>query len=95
VPGGCGKTLVCNTIGAAVCSQGKIALCAASSGIAALLLEGGHTAHSRFKILLDIFETSIANIGHNSFMFKVLELTEVILWDEVPMQYKHAVDSVD
>jgi PIF1-like helicase len=44
--GGGGKTLVCNTIAAAVCSQEKIALCVASSGIAALLLEGGHTAHS-------------------------------------------------
>ena len=93
--GGCGKTLVCNTIAAAVCSQEKIALCVASSGIAALLLEGGCTAHSRFKIPLDIFETSIANIDRNYFMFKVLELTEVIVWDEVPMQHKYAIDAVD
>ena len=47
--GGCGKTFVCNTITAAVRSQGKIALCVASSGIASLLLEGGRTAHSTFN----------------------------------------------
>jgi hypothetical protein len=36
--GGCGKTYVCNTIAAAVRAQGKVALCVASSAIAALLL---------------------------------------------------------
>lgn len=44
--GGCGKTFVCNTIAAAVRAQEKIALCVASSEIAALLLQGGCTAHS-------------------------------------------------
>jgi PIF1-like helicase len=92
--GGCGKTLVCNTIAAAVRSQGKIALCIASSGIAALL-EGGRTAHSRFRIPLDINETLVANIDHQSFMLPVLKQTEVIIWDEVPMQHKYAIDSVD
>ena len=55
--GSCGKTFVCNTIAAAVCAQGKIALCVASSGIASLLLKGGRTAHSTFKI------TSFCNIS--------------------------------
>jgi PIF1-like helicase len=50
--GGCGKTFVCNTIAAAVRAQGKIALSVASSGIASLLLEGGKTAHSTFRIPL-------------------------------------------
>src|SRR5713101_6951206 len=49
-PGGGGKTYLCNTIAAAVCSKGKVVLCVASSGIASLLLDGGCTAHSRFKI---------------------------------------------
>ena len=34
--GGCGKTYVCNTIAAATCSMGKVALCVALSGIASL-----------------------------------------------------------
>jgi hypothetical protein len=48
--GGAGKTYLYSTILAAVRAEGRIALPVASSGIAALLLEGGRTAHSRFKI---------------------------------------------
>jgi hypothetical protein len=52
--GGGGKTWVCNTIAAAVCSgqheDHRVALCVASSGIASLLLDGSCTAHSCFKL---------------------------------------------
>ena len=37
--GGCGKTHVSNTIAAAICGDGDVALCVASSAIAALLLQ--------------------------------------------------------
>ena len=56
--GGCGKTFVANTITAAVRAEGKMALCAASSGIAALLMDGGCTAHSTFRIPIELDETS-------------------------------------
>jgi hypothetical protein len=39
-----------NLLLAKVRREGDIALAVASSGIAALLLEGGRTAHSRFMI---------------------------------------------
>jgi len=93
--GGCGKTFVCNTIAASVRSQNQIALCVASSGIASLLLEGGRTAHSTFKIPIPAIETSIAGIKRNTLMHDVLKHTKIIIWDEVPMQHKHAVTSVD
>ena len=93
--GGCGKTFVCNTIAAAVRSQQQVALCVASSGIASLLLEGGRTAHSTFKIPIPVTETSIAGIKRNSQMHQVLENTKIIIWDEVPMQHKDAIASVD
>ena len=93
--GGCGKTFVCNTIAAAVRAQGKIALCVASSGIAALLLEGGRTAHSTFRIPICLDEASTCSIRRGSETHQVLEQTAVIIWDEVPMQHKHAVDAVD
>ena len=93
--GGCGKTFVCNMIAAAVRSQGEVALCVASSGIASLLLEGGRTAHSTFKTPIPVIETSIAGIKKNTQMHQVLERTKIIIWDEVPMQHKHAVASVD
>ncbi|CAG8833171.1 556_t:CDS:2, partial [Cetraspora pellucida] len=49
-PSGSGKTYLYATLLAWVRGQGLIALAVASSGIAALLLDGGQTAHSRLKI---------------------------------------------
>jgi len=52
--GGTGKTFLINLVLAKIRSEGRIALSTASSGIAATLLDGGTTAHSRFKIPIDI-----------------------------------------
>lgn len=93
--GGCGKTFVCNTIAAAVRAQGKIALCVASSGIASLLLEGGRTAHSTFKIPLQVNDTTVCSITRRSHVYPLLRETSVIIWDEVPMQHKYAVEAVN
>ncbi|VDI22620.1 Hypothetical predicted protein [Mytilus galloprovincialis] len=65
-PGGSGKTFLYNTILARIRSKGEIAQAVASSGIAAELLNGGRTAHSRFKIPISISETSTCNISRNS-----------------------------
>ncbi|MDQ1532071.1 MAG: hypothetical protein QOE37_2176 [Microbacteriaceae bacterium] len=97
--GGGGKTHVCNTIAAAIRSSQhadrRVALCVASSGIASLLLEGGRTAHSRFKIPIPIHERSVCNIVKGSPLHDVLKQTGIIIWDEVPMQHKHAVEALD
>ena len=73
----------------------QVALCVASSGIAALLLDRRRTSHSRFKIPLSIHEDSVAGLKRNSYMFPVLQQTKVIIWDEVPMQHKYDIDAVD
>ena len=52
--GGTGKTFLINLILAKIRSDGGIALATASNGIAATLLDGGTTAHFRFKIPIDI-----------------------------------------
>jgi hypothetical protein len=52
-PAGTGKTFVYRMLLASVRSRGGIALAVASSGIAALLLPGGRTAHSRLKLPLN------------------------------------------
>ena len=70
-------------------------MCVASSGIATLLLDGGRTSHSRFKIPLSIHEDSVAGLKHNSYMFPVLCQTKIIIWDEVPMQHKYDIDAID
>ena len=77
--GGCGKIFVYNTIAAAVRAQGKIALCVASSGIALLLLEGGKTAHSTFKIPLQVNDTSFCNITWRSYAYPFLSETSIII----------------
>ncbi|XP_061372128.1 uncharacterized protein LOC133314638 [Gastrolobium bilobum] len=52
--GGTGKTFIWNTLSASVRSNGKIVLNVALSGIASLLLPGGRTTHSRFRIPIQI-----------------------------------------
>ncbi|KAL5704116.1 hypothetical protein ACHQM5_022589 [Ranunculus cassubicifolius] len=49
---GTGKTFLYNTIATQHRSEGKIVVMVASSGIASLLLNGGRTTHSTFKIPL-------------------------------------------
>ena len=55
-PGGTGKTFFWSTIISRLRSEGKIVLVVASSGIASLLMEGGRTVHSYFKIPIEIDE---------------------------------------
>jgi hypothetical protein len=53
-PGGTGKTYIYNTLCCFLHGQHKIIICVASSGIAALLIIGGRTSHSCFKIPINI-----------------------------------------
>ena len=93
--GGGGKMYVCNLIAAAVCAKGKIVLCVASSGIASLLLSGGCTAHSCFKIPIPIHEASSCNIKKGDVWHELLCQTSLIIWDEVPMQHQNVIECVD
>ncbi|XP_061365402.1 uncharacterized protein LOC133308732 [Gastrolobium bilobum] len=56
--GGTGKTFIWNTLSASIRSKGIFVLNVASSGIASLMLPGGRTAHSRFRITIQITEDS-------------------------------------
>jgi ATP-dependent DNA helicase PIF1 len=60
--GGTGKTYIWRALSAALRSKGEIVLAVASSGIAALLIPGGRTAHSRFEIPINISECSTCTI---------------------------------
>jgi putative protein kinase ArgK-like GTPase of G3E family len=60
--GGIGKTFVWTTFMCRLRGQGKIVLAIVSSRIASLLLLGGRTAHSRFKISIDLHNESTCNI---------------------------------
>lgn len=57
-PAGTGKTFTYNVLCHQLRGKGKIVLCVVSSEIAATLLKGNQTAHSTFKIPLDILANS-------------------------------------
>ena len=61
-PGGTGKTFLFNTIMSKYRSEKLICLGSASSGISSILLEGGKTVHSRFKIPLKLINKFKINI---------------------------------
>lgn len=94
-PGGTGKTFLYNALLDKVRSSGRIALATASSGIAATLLTGGRTAHSTFKIPLQLSSTSTCSITLQSPQAELLKSTNLILWDEAPMVHRHAFEAVD
>jgi len=94
-PGGTGKTFLENMILAKVRSSGDIALAVASSGIAAILLDGGRTAHSRFKIPIKIESDSLCSIKKQSDLAELIRQAKVILWDEAPMQHRYVVEAVE
>src|SRR6266542_4779432 len=95
VPGGYGKTFLFNMMLAEVRLQNQIAIAIASSGIAALLLNGGRTAHSKFKILIPIIETSTLNISKNSELADLIRMAKLIIWNEALMAHKYTFEAID
>ncbi|DAZ97930.1 TPA: LOW QUALITY PROTEIN: hypothetical protein N0F65_007271 [Lagenidium giganteum] len=80
-PGGTGKSFVLEQIFAHVRLDGRIAIPVACSGIAALLLTGGRTVPSRFKLPLELTEVSICSISKQSnFAGRYREMS-LITWD--------------
>lgn len=96
-PGGTGKTYLLNLILATVRHSGNIALAVASSGIAATLLKGGKTAHSTFKLPLNLssVETPTCNIKSQTNLGKLMQMTKLIVWDECTMSHKRAFEALD
>ncbi|KAL4596305.1 hypothetical protein ACB092_12G154600 [Castanea dentata] len=93
--GGTGKTYLYRTILSSIRSKGKIALVVASSGIAALLLPGVKTAHSRFHIPINVNDDSTCDINQRTQAAELLSKTSIILWDEAPMAHRNCFEAVD
>ncbi|KAI5433936.1 hypothetical protein KIW84_020970 [Lathyrus oleraceus] len=94
-PGGTGKTFLYRTLMAILRSRGEIILTTASSGIAATLLPGGRTAHSRFKIPIDIQPSSICGIEKQKDLANLIRVAAAIIWDEAPMTNKKCLEALD
>ena len=87
-PGGTGKTFLYHALLATIHSKGYIALATATSGVVASILPGGRTAHSRFKIPIDIDENFSCNISKQSSTASLIRDAKLIVWDEVSMAKK-------
>ena len=93
--GGTGKTYLYKTLSARLRSEGQIVLNVASSGIAALLLEGGRTAHSRFAIPINVVDDSMCHIPGDSDLAELIHMCSLIIWDEAPVTHRHCYEAFD
>ncbi|XP_027180792.1 uncharacterized protein LOC113779417 [Coffea eugenioides] len=94
-PGGTGKTFLYRALLAETRSKGYIALATASCGVAASILPGGRTAHSRFKIPIAGTPDKQCRVSKQSSLAKLLQSAILIIWDEAPMAHKASIESVD
>ncbi|XP_074346470.1 uncharacterized protein LOC141685256 [Apium graveolens] len=93
--GGCGKTFVWKMLIYKLRSLGLIVLPVASSGIAATLMPGGRTTHSQFRIPIVLDDCSSCGIRHDSDIAELIKHTDLIIWDEAPMQHRYAFECLD
>ncbi|XP_054259696.1 ATP-dependent DNA helicase pif1-like [Macrosteles quadrilineatus] len=96
-PGGTGKTFVMKLLLAHIRKENDIAMAVASSGIAATLLPGGRTAHSVFKLPLNLTSTESAtcNISKDSERAALLRQCKLLVWDECTMSHKRALEALN
>ncbi|GBO43139.1 hypothetical protein AVEN_121655-1 [Araneus ventricosus] len=73
---------------------GEIVVPIAWTGITAIILEGGRTSHSRFKLPVPILDNSSCSIGHNTEDGGFLKAVKLIIWDECTMTPHHALSVV-
>jgi hypothetical protein len=94
--GGTGKTFLYSCLLSTVHAQGRVTVAVASSGIVALLLDGGRTTHSRFKIPMQgLNNTSTCYISRDSELAALLQAATLIVWDEVVMMHMHVFEAVN
>lgn len=94
-PGGTGKTYLYRVLLATLRSQGKIAVATATSGVAASIMPGGRTAHSRFKIPLTIDDGAVCSFTKQSGTAELLQKSSLIIWDEASMTKRQAMEALD
>ncbi len=94
--GDTGKTFLYSCLLSTVRAQGRVAIAVASSGIVALLLDGGRTAHSCFKIPVQALNnTSTCYISRDSELAALLEAATLIMWDKVVMMHMHVFEAIN
>lgn len=94
-PGGTGKSFVLNLAIKQCHLDGHYPIAVASSGIAAILLNTGKTAHYTFKIPLEVDEDSTCQFTEQSELANKIKATRLIIWDEAPMCNRYTIEAVE
>ncbi|KAL9239469.1 hypothetical protein vseg_013787 [Gypsophila vaccaria] len=94
-PGGTGKTYLYNALYAEVRLMGRIVLPKSTSGIAAANISSGRTAHSRFKIPIDLDKSLACDVPKQDSLAALIKETSFIIWDEASMARRENVESLD
>ena len=94
-PGGTGKTFLFNALLDSIRRADGIALAVASSGTASLLLKGGRTAHSTFKIPLEVSSQTMCDLTPRCAISSFIISSKIIVWDECSMISKDLIEIVD
>ncbi|GFV46802.1 ATP-dependent DNA helicase [Trichonephila clavipes] len=91
------KKFLFSLILAHIRSENHIALAIASSGISAILLDGGRTAHSALKLPLNVHSNpdAMCSIKKHSGMAEDLKICKIVIWDECAMAHKHSLEALD
>ena len=94
---GTGKTYTQKCIAARLRDEGKVGLIVASTGIAALQLPGGWTAHSMFKLPMEerLTPSCVCNINTQTQRADLIRHADLIIWDELPMIHRYCVEALD
>ena len=93
--GGTGKSFVYNTLIGNIQSLRKDVIVVATSGIAALILHDGRTAHSVFKIPIPVLHDSVCSIAKEDEVTQRIRDAAAIFWDEAVMQHRFGFEAVD
>jgi len=93
--GGTGKIYLWKAVTTKLRSEGKIVLTMASCAIAALLIPGGRTTHSGFRIPTNIIDESTCEIKQRTHLAELLKKTSVIIWDQTPMANRNCFEALD
>jgi hypothetical protein len=94
-PGGTGKTFLLNCIIEGLLTHGKSTFAVSSTGVSALLLKGGKTAHSGFKIPVKFSAETYCTFTREDQVGRELFNTDLIIWDEAISMHKDAIEAVD
>jgi hypothetical protein len=94
-PGGTGKTFVLNTMFDGIRASAKSVVVVASTGVAALLLSTGQTAHSAFKLPINLGPETTCAIEEGTVQSRRLLAADLIIWDEVVTMHRYAIYAVD